>query len=117
MPTRDQVRQALAGGSDYEAAARKLGIPPGQAYMIATGLPADGSDNASGAGNAPGVDNAAGREWRPGYLASSQGLANPPYENPTARPAVRAWMQERVAADGQMRATMRAREQDEGSGS
>jgi hypothetical protein len=105
------VRRALGGGSDYAAAARKLGIPPGQAYMIATGLPADGSDNAAGA------DNASGRERRPGYLASSQSLANPPHENPTAQPAVRAWIRERVAADGQMRAAMRAREQDEENGS
>jgi hypothetical protein len=99
------VRQALGGGEDYVAAARKLGIPPGQAYMIATGLPADSSDNA------------AGEDRIPGYLPSSQGLSNPPGENPTAKPVVRAWMRERVAADDQMRAAMRARTESEGSGS
>jgi hypothetical protein len=44
VPTREHVRKLLDDGLDYAAAAQRLGIPPGQAYMIATGLPADGGD-------------------------------------------------------------------------
>jgi hypothetical protein len=29
---------------DYRAAGQALGVPAGQAYLVATGLPADGSD-------------------------------------------------------------------------
>lgn len=99
MPTREQVRRLLDGGLDYEAAGQRLGIPPGQAYLIATGVPADGGDTVT--------EGEAGR--RPGFLRSSQHLANPPHENPTARESVRAWLKARVAADEQMRAAMRAR--------
>jgi hypothetical protein len=44
VPTREQVRELPGGGPDYEGAGRKLSIPAGQAYMIATGVPADGSN-------------------------------------------------------------------------
>ena len=44
MPTRAQVLALLDEGQSFEAAGQALGIAPGQAYMIATGLPADGSD-------------------------------------------------------------------------
>jgi hypothetical protein len=43
VPTKQQVLAALDGGTDYPAAAR-LGIHPGLAYLVATGMPADGSD-------------------------------------------------------------------------
>lgn len=79
MPTREQVRQLLDDGMDYEAAGQRLGIPPGQAYLIATGMPA------------------------------SQDLANPPHDNPATKDSVAAWLKARVAADGQMRAALRAR--------
>lgn len=98
MPTREQVRQTLDGGCDYEAASRKLGIPPGQVYMIATGFPADGSDT---------VTDQEAR--RPGFLLSSQHLANPPHENPTTKDSVREWLRARVAADEQMRTAVRER--------
>jgi hypothetical protein len=93
VPTRDQVRKLLGEGLDYEAAARRLGIPAGQAYMIATGVPADGSDTIPG----PAAE-------RRGVLPASQQLANPPHENPTGKESVRAWMASRAAADEQMRA-------------
>jgi hemerythrin HHE cation binding domain-containing protein len=79
----------LGTGLDYAAVAERLGIPPGQAYLIATGRPADGGDSATG------------RE--PGLLASSQHLANPPHENPTGSESVKQWIRARVAADGPMR--------------
>ena len=44
LATREQVRALLGEGLDYAAAGRRLGIPAGQAYLIATGVPADGSD-------------------------------------------------------------------------
>jgi hypothetical protein len=79
----------LGAGLDYAAAAERLGIPPGQAYLIATGRPADGGDSPTRRG--------------PGMLASSQHLANPPHENPTGSESVKQWIRARVAADAPMR--------------
>lgn len=98
MPTREQVRGLLDAGLDYQAAGRRLGIPPGQAYLIATGVPADGSDTITEE-----------EAQRPGFLLSSQRLANPPHDNPTTKDAVAAWLKARVAADEQMRAAQRER--------
>lgn len=98
MPTREQVLRLLDGGLDYEAAGQRLGIPSGQAYLIATGVPADGSDT---------ITREEAR--RPGFLPSSQHLPNPPHENPTARDSVREWLRARTAADEQMRAAVRER--------
>jgi hypothetical protein len=92
------VRGLLDNGLDYEAAGRRLGIPPGQAYLIATGVPADGSDTVT-----------EGEARRPGFLPSSQHLANPPQMNPTAKDQTAGWLKARVAADEQMRAAMRER--------
>jgi hypothetical protein len=97
VPTREQVRELLDGGLDYEAAGQRLSIPAGQAYMIATGVPADGSDT---------VPDREMAERR-GLLPASQQLANPPHENPTGKKSVRAWMARRAAADEQMRAARR----------
>jgi hypothetical protein len=99
MPTREQVRELVGRGLDYTAAGRELGISPGQAYMIATGLPADGSDAIP--------DQVLAQ--RGDLLAASQDLASPPHRNPAARAQVRAWMAARVAADAQMRAAIRQR--------
>lgn len=98
MPTREQVRQLLNGGLDYQAAGRELGIPPGQVYLIATGVPADGSDTITEE-----------EAKRPGFLPSSQHLANPPHENPASKDSVAAWLKARVASDEQMRAALRGR--------
>jgi hypothetical protein len=72
MPTRDQVTELLDHGHSYETAARELHIPAGRAYMIATGLPADGS---------------------------SQHLVNPPPFNPTRNTEVLKWVRERAARE------------------
>jgi hemerythrin HHE cation binding domain-containing protein len=98
VPTREQVRRLLDSGLDYQAAGRELGIPPGQAYLIATGVPADGSGTIT--------DEEAGR---PGFLPSSQHLANPPHENPTTKESVAAWLKARVGSDEQMRTALRER--------
>jgi hypothetical protein len=92
VPTRKQVRALLADGLDYADVGRRLGIPGGQAYMIATGQAADGGDSQ------PELQRRVG-----GLLPSSQHLVNPPHENPTARDAVRVWTAARVATDAQMR--------------
>jgi iron-sulfur cluster repair protein YtfE (RIC family) len=82
----------LGADRDFAAVAERLGIPPGQAYLIATGRPADGGDSPSDREEASGL-----------LLASSQHLANPPHENPTSSEAVQQWIRDRVAADAQMR--------------
>jgi hypothetical protein len=89
MPTRDQVLALLSEGHSFETAGRALKIPPGRAYMIATGLPADGSD-------APHPDEL---RDKPVLHGSSQHLVNPPPLNPTRNERVIAWMRERAARE------------------
>jgi hemerythrin superfamily protein len=99
VPTKEQVLAALGGGTDYEAAARRLGIRPGLAYLIATGLPADGSDVLTAEENR-----------RPGVLpGSTQHLANPPAHKPDAGAVVHAWLKRRAQGDPHMAAAARAR--------
>jgi hypothetical protein len=88
VASREQVRALLGSGLDYAAAGRRLGIPPGQAYLIATGRAADGGDAPPG--------------HPPGALATGQHLANPPYEAPTSSESVLGWIATRVAADRPM---------------
>ena len=83
------MRRMLGAGLDYAAVADRLGIPAGQAYLIATGRSADGSDSVTG------------REQ--GLLPSSQDLANPPHENAAGSESVQQWIRARVAADAPMR--------------
>jgi len=89
VASRAQVRELLDRGLDYAAAGRQLGIPPGQAYLIATGRAADGDDAPPGHPD--------------GTLAASQHLANPPHDNPAASESVLGWIAARVAADRPMR--------------
>jgi hypothetical protein len=89
VPTRDQVLVLLDGGHSYETAGRELHIPAGQAFMIATGLPADGSD----------VPSAEERARKPLLEGSSQQLVNPPAFNPTGKPHVLPWVRERAARE------------------
>jgi hemerythrin-like domain-containing protein len=102
VPTREQVRQLLAQGLDHRAAGRQLGISAGQAYLIATGVPADGSDTIPD-------PEMAGRE---DLMPVSQQLANPPHHNPTSKESTRKWLKARAAADEQMRTAMRQRTAD-----
>jgi hypothetical protein len=103
MPTREQVREVAGEQRDYLAAGRQLGIPAGQAYLIATGQPADGGDSPSRQ-----------QVSRGGLEPSSQSLVNPPPENPTSRQVVREWIAARVAADEQMRKAGAARQAESG---
>ena len=98
--SRTVIQSMVEANLSYEEIGRRLGIAPGLAYLIATGLPADGSDAPS-----------ARAHDRPGFLGSSQHLANPPVpENPTSRERVRRWVHARVAADPAMRAAAAARD-------
>lgn len=98
---RDEVLALVEQGRDYREVAGLLGIPAGRAYLIATGIPADGSDAVTGA-----------QRRRPGMLPSrSQHLVNPREVNPTAREDVREWMRWRARTDAQMQdAARRTRE-------
>lgn len=89
MPTQDQVRELLDHGHSYEAAARQLGIPAGQAFMIATGLSADGSDTPS--------PQELDEQRLPS--GSSQRLVNPPPVNPTRNVRVMEWVRQRAARE------------------
>ena len=89
MPTRAQVLELLDAGHSFQTAGRALKIPPGQAFMIATGLPADGSD-------APHPDEVRAKPVLP---ASSQHLVNPAAVSPSRDETVIAWVRERAARD------------------
>lgn len=89
MPTRAQVLELLDEGHNYETVGRVLHIPPGQAFMIATGLPADGSDT-------PHPDEL---RAKPALPAGSQALVNPPALSPTRDETVIAWVKARAARD------------------
>lgn len=75
MATYAQVKELLDAGLDYEAAARRLGIRPGLAYMIATGRPADDDS------------------------APAQNLFEPPVHNPTRNQTALDWVKRRAARD------------------
>jgi hypothetical protein len=89
VPTRDQVLELLDRGHSYETAARELHIPGGRAYMIATGLPADGSDT-------PSPEE---QRDKPLLSGSSQGLVNPPTVPPARNTRVLEWVRERAARE------------------
>ncbi len=102
MPTREQVLALVRErGWDYRVAARELAIPPGQAYLIATGMPADGSD-----GSAAGLG-------RPGAVEGSTQLlvhAEAAVVAPEVHEVVHAWIKARVASDPAMLARTAARD-------
>lgn len=87
--TRAQVLGLLDRGRSYDEVGPELGITAGQAYLIATGLPADGS-----------MALAPEDRVRPGVLAeSTQRLSNPEQVSPTVQPRVLAWIRERAARE------------------
>lgn len=95
MPSRPQLLARLRGRYHYEEVAEEFGIHPGLAYMIVTGLPADGSD----------VLTSQELEGREGVLeGSTQPLVNPPTDMPKHKSIVEDWMRGRAGADAAMRA-------------
>jgi hypothetical protein len=89
VATRAQVIELLESGHSYETAGRELKIPPGQAFMTATGLPADGGD----------VPSSEELAKKPVPQGSTQHLVNPPPFNPTRKPHVLDWVKQRAARD------------------
>ena len=104
MPTKEQVLSRLEQGGGYEAVGRELGISAGKAYMIATGIPADGSDSL-----------APEDYQRPGLeLGGTQALIGVPAHNPNGpddKPQVMAWVHDRARADQQMQAAAAAQKE------
>ncbi len=88
MPDKLEVLKALRATGSYHLVGQRLGIPPGQAHLIATGVPADGS---------PPLDP--GLEHREGLLGSAQHLVNPAQHNPLRKEHVLDWVQERAKRD------------------
>jgi hypothetical protein len=103
VPTRDQIRELLEQGHDYPAIGQRLGVPAGQAYLIATGMPADGGDTYTEA-----------ERQRPGVLPSAQHLLGADAKNPTTKDAALNWIKSRVAADPQMQAAAQQRDAEPG---
>ena len=91
MVTRAQVLEKLKRGGGYEAVGRELGVPAGKAYLIATGIPADGSDSLA--------PEDLEREGL--LLGGSQALLGVPHHNPTRpeeKAEVMAWVRRRAHA-------------------
>jgi hypothetical protein len=87
MATLDQVRGLLDAGCSYESIGAQLGIAPGLAYMIATGVAADGSGDPN-----PEPD-------RPAPQAGAQRLVQPVAHDPIHKPNVVEWIRQRAETD------------------
>ncbi|MGH8981227.1 MAG: hemerythrin domain-containing protein [Acidimicrobiales bacterium] len=86
-------------GMSYEEIGLAFRLSPGLAYLIATGVPPDGSDSLSPE-----------ERRRPGLVrGSTQHLSNPPRSAPTVSDTVHRWMVEMASADTQMGSAARAR--------
>lgn len=98
MPTRESILNLVRSGLSYPQIGERLGVTPGLAYLVATGLPADGGD-------APGPES----EKRPGALpTSTQHLSNPKAIVPQRDEETEAWIRERALADPALRAAWAA---------
>ncbi|HTW12669.1 MAG TPA: hypothetical protein VME01_07995 [Solirubrobacteraceae bacterium] len=84
--TRQQLVKLLDEGHNWETAAAELGISPGLAFLLRTGLPADGS----------GVPSLAGRVEEPLALSNPQSLIGTPAYNPTRKPHIVEWVKQRA---------------------
>lgn len=93
MPTRESILTLVRSGLSYPQIGERLGVAPGLAYLIATGLPADGGD-------APGPET----DERPGALSTStQHLSNPKSIVPQRDAQTEAWIRKRALADPALR--------------
>lgn len=103
MPSREQVLALMDSGCSYAEAGAALHVPAGLAYMIATGIPADGSDTIT----AEQLD-------RPHtFPGTTQHLSNPqPARNPTRDQEVIDWVKQRACGDRQMQAAAAASAKD-----
>jgi hypothetical protein len=100
VPTKEEILELVGSGLSYEQAAEKLGINTGQAYLTATGLPADGSDSL-----APEERQRPGIRW-----GSVQMLVNPPIHPSSKAAQAVEWLAKRVASDSTMKDAARRRD-------
>ncbi len=90
MPSKEQVLRLVRQGRGYEEIGRALRVPPGLAYLVATGIPADGGDTVTRR-----------QRERPGMVPSrSQHLVNPREINPTTHRLVHEWIRNRARSGG-----------------
>jgi hypothetical protein len=89
MASKAAVLHLVDLGRSYQEIGAALGIPPGQAYLIGTGIPADGGGTVTRA-----------QRTRPGILPSrTQCLVNPREAPPPPAEPVRDWMRTRARGD------------------
>lgn len=102
MPTKEQVLSRFEESGDYRAVGRAFDVPAGQAYLIGTGLPADGGDAVP-----PSESDRAGV-----LPTSTQHLVHEVSEpvNPATKPHVLRWVKHRAEVDAPMRAAAQARD-------
>jgi hypothetical protein len=91
VPSYDEVMLRLRAGESVEELGHELGVSPALVFMIATGLPADGSDTL-------GPDELA-NDLVP---TTTQHLVGTPLAHPTHKDATREWARRRAAADAPM---------------
>ncbi|MEN3611753.1 hypothetical protein AAH979_19615 [Plantactinospora sp. ZYX-F-223] len=90
MASKESVLHLVGLGRSYQEIGAELGIPAGQAYLVGTGIPADGGSTVTRA-----------QRQRPGVLPSrTQVLVNPREVNPMSSRQVHDWMRDRARADG-----------------
>ncbi len=87
--TREQVQASVSSERSWEVTAQELGVRPGLAFMVGTGVPADGS----------GVPELEGRLGGGPGLSSPQVLVNPHGHNPLRNELVEAWVRGRAARE------------------
>jgi hypothetical protein len=93
VPSYHDVTRRIRAGKSVEDVGRELGASPGLVYMIATGLPADGSDTL-------GADDLARDVVQP----TTQHLVGAPVAHPTHKDSTHEWIRRRAAADAPMQA-------------
>ena len=93
MVRRETVLRLVREGHTYPEAADRLGIAPGLAYLVATGIPTDSTDGFSQQ-----------ELQRPGLLSHAQVLSNPRLEEPDRSAHVREFLSRRAEGDEQMQA-------------
>jgi hypothetical protein len=92
LVTREDVLERLRKGHSYARIGVELGIPAGQAYMIATGIPADGSDSLA-------PSDFTREEIQ---LGGAQALIGVPARNPTephSKPEILEWVRRRATTE------------------
>ena len=87
--TREQVQALVSAERSWDVTAQVLGVKPGLAFMVGTGVPADGS----------GVPDLEGRLAGGPALSSPQSLVNPRGHNPLRNELVEAWIRGRATRE------------------